>query len=103
MMNAKTRAEFMKTLIAASTDSRHITDSPNDLMGFPLLTNNNMAGNLVSSPIVPGTALFGDWTQLILGFWSGVDILVNPYHSSVFDRGGALISAFISRCRLAPR
>jgi HK97 family phage major capsid protein len=95
IMNAKTRAEFMKTLIASNTDSRHITDSPDALVGFPLITSNNMTGTLVTSPIQPGTALFGDWTQLILGFWSGVDILVNPYHSSVFDRGGALISAFI--------
>jgi HK97 family phage major capsid protein len=95
MMNAKTRAEFQKTLMATSTDSRHLTESPNELAGFPLLVSNNMAGSLISSPIVAGTALFGDWTQLILGFWSGVDILVNPYHSSVFDRGGALVSAFI--------
>jgi HK97 family phage major capsid protein len=39
--------------------------------------------------------IYGEWAELIVAYWSGVDLLVNPYHSSVASRGGALIHAFI--------
>jgi hypothetical protein len=32
---------------------------------------------------------------LVIGYWSGVDILLNPYHSDVASKGGALLHAFL--------
>jgi hypothetical protein len=47
-----------------------------------------------------GTALsaliFGDWSQLLLGFWSELDILVNPYDSTAYAAGGVLIRAMMT-------
>lgn len=37
----------------------------------------------------------GVWSELVIGYWSGVDILVNPYHSDVASKGGALLHAFL--------
>lgn len=93
--NASTRGEILKTLMASSTDSRHLTENPNELAGYALRMSNHLPGNAFSSPVVNGTMLYGNWNDLILGFWSGVDLLVNPYHSDVFAKGGALISAFL--------
>lgn len=39
--------------------------------------------------------IYGEWASLYLGYWSGVDILVNPYHADVASKGGALLHAFL--------
>lgn len=39
--------------------------------------------------------IYGQWSELIIGYWSGVDILVNPYAESVASKGGVFIHAFL--------
>lgn len=39
--------------------------------------------------------IYGEWASLYLGYWSGVDILMNPYHADVASKGGALLHAFL--------
>lgn len=39
--------------------------------------------------------IYGEWASLYLGYWSGVDLMVNPYHSDVASKGGALLHAFL--------
>ncbi len=39
--------------------------------------------------------IFGAWSELIVGYWSSVDVLMNPYHPDVASSGGALIHAFL--------
>jgi HK97 family phage major capsid protein len=39
--------------------------------------------------------IYGMWSELVIGYWSGVDILLNPYHSDVASKGGALLHAFL--------
>ena len=46
--------------------------------------------------------IYGEWASLYLGYWSGVDIMVNPYHADVASKGGALIHAFLD-CDVAVR
>lgn len=40
-----------------------------------------------------GRLILGDFTQIVLGVWSELDILVNPYDSTAYARGGVLIRA----------
>ncbi len=47
------------------------------------------------SPAVDPALIYGEWASLYLGYWSGVDLLMNPYHSDVSSKGGALIHAFL--------
>ena len=35
------------------------------------------------------------WSELVIGYWSAVDILANPYHSDVASKGGVLLHAFL--------
>lgn len=49
-------------------------------------------------PVVTGTPnkgqlILGDWSQVLLGIWSELDILVNPYDSTAYARGGVLVRA----------
>ena len=39
--------------------------------------------------------IYGEWAGLYLGYWSGVDLLMNPYHADVASKGGALLHAFL--------
>jgi len=39
--------------------------------------------------------IYGQWSELVVGYWSAVDVLVNPYHADVASNGGALIHAFL--------
>jgi|GEM_PF-498825 len=46
--------------------------------------------------------LFGNWADLLIGMWSGVDILVNPYAETPFLKGGVWIHGFLT-CDVAVR
>lgn len=37
--------------------------------------------------------IFGNWSDLLVGYWSSVDLLINPYHSDVYSKGGVKINA----------
>ena len=39
--------------------------------------------------------IYGAWSNLMLAYWSGVDLLPNPYHSDVASKGGVLLHAFL--------
>lgn len=39
--------------------------------------------------------IYGQWGELYMGYWSAVDILINPYHPDVADNSGALLHAFL--------
>lgn len=39
--------------------------------------------------------IYGAWSELYVGYWSAVDILINPYHPDVASNGGALLHAFL--------
>ena len=40
-----------------------------------------------------GVAILGDWSQVLLGIWSEIDILVNPYDSAAYNRGAVKVRA----------
>ena len=40
-----------------------------------------------------GKVIAGDWSQVMLGVWSEIDLLVNPFDSVAYARGGVLVRA----------
>lgn len=64
--------------------------------------------SMVPSNLTKGTGtnlsalLYGNWSDLLIGYWSGVDLLLNPYADSVASKGGALLHAFLD-CDVAVR
>lgn len=49
-----------------------------------------------------GRLIAGDWSQVLLGIWSEVDLLVNPFDSTAYARGGVLVRA-MTTCDVAVR
>ena len=75
-----------------------------DTTGLPanLLNNGQMANiaaystnQLVDKAGSPnkGRVLLGDFSQVLLGIWSEIDLLVNPYDSVAYARGGVMVRA----------
>ncbi|HFZ2573611.1 TPA: phage major capsid protein [Pseudomonas aeruginosa] len=49
---------------------------------------------LAATKQVPAdTLILGDWSQVLLGVWSELDILVNPYAEPAYSRGGVQVRA----------
>ena len=57
--------------------------------------------NQIPSNLTKGTGtnlsaiIYGAWSDLFIAYWSGVDVLVNPYHQDVASKGGVLVHAFL--------
>lgn len=37
--------------------------------------------------------IYGDWSELLIGIWSEIDILVNPFESTAYSKGNVMIRA----------
>ena len=49
-----------------------------------------------------GRLIAGDWSQVMLGIWSEVDLLVNPFAESAYNKGNVLVRA-MTTCDIALR
>lgn len=52
--------------------------------------------NLVPSNLGGGTEhglIYGDWSELLIGIWSEIDILVNPFESTAYAKGNVSVRA----------
>lgn len=58
----------------------------NDIMvGYPVLT---------SDILTTGNIIFGNWSELILAQWGGVDIVVNPYSLDTTNQIRITVNSF---------
>jgi hypothetical protein len=49
-----------------------------------------------TSPSTDGILIFGKWSDLILGYWSVFDLLVNPYESTAYSKGNVQVRGIIT-------
>jgi HK97 family phage major capsid protein len=73
-------------------------DSQNRPIGMDTVFNNvpTVFSNQVPKTLGAGTEhglIYGDWTELLIGIWSEIDILVNPYESTAYSKGNVSIRA----------
>ncbi|KAA9014075.1 phage major capsid protein [Sphingobium limneticum] len=58
----------------------------------PVTFNNQVPSNLGTGTDEHGL-IYGDWSELLIGIWSELDILVNPYEASAYAKGNISIRA----------
>ena len=65
---------------------------------FIMETRNSLDGyNVARTTLCPAeTLVFGDFSDLIIGYWSGFDLLVNPFESSAYSKGNVLVRAMLT-------
>ena len=95
MTNARAVKAMRQTAkTATDTASNFIMSDAATLAGYALGSTQNVPATLAKGSGTNLSALlFGDWSQLILGFWSELDILVNPYDSTGYAAGNVLVRA----------
>jgi len=59
--------------------------------------------NVVPHTLTKGTAhgtlsaaIYGNWSDLLIGYWSAFDLLVNPYESVAYSKGAVQIRALLT-------
>ena len=80
---------------AVLTDLRKILRAPS--AGSDFIATASSIGDLpaaASNAAPANTAILGDWSQVLLGQWGAVELLVNPYAEVPYRRGGVLVRAF---------
>jgi len=83
----------MKTTEKAANTARFIMED-GEVNGFPAFTSQNVPSNLVkgTSGAICSAAIFGNFADLIIGMWGGVDIKVDE--TTLGDSGGTVIRVF---------
>jgi hypothetical protein len=96
LTNTKFRGKAKKTFIDAGSGERiwdsRAGDTP--LNGYRAVISNQVPSDLVegSSGATLSAAIFGNFADLIIGMWGGLDIQVNPY--SLDTTGAIRVTAF---------
>lgn len=59
----------------------------------PTTFSNQVPKTLGGSPGTEHGLIYGDWSELLIGIWSEIDILVNPFESTAYSKGNVSIRA----------
>lgn len=82
--NPKVRGKLKTTLKATGVGGYVWENGSTPLNGYPALISNQIPSNLSKGSATNSLSaiMFGNWRDVIIGFWSGLDILVDPYSNS---------------------
>lgn len=88
-------AKKLRSTTKATSDAGagFLMDAPGQLAGYQAATTSALPGDPNDSPATAGTIIFGDWSSLLIGYWSGIDLLVNPYETTAYAKGRVLVRA----------
>jgi len=96
-VNAEARSWVMNSRVAARFEGTEKSANT----GIYLLGDDGRIASIAANSteqvpnLTPTTsyAILGDFSQVLLGIWSEVDLLVNPYAETAYRRGGVLVRA----------
>jgi len=86
---------------AVKAGATKIKDGQGNYMGLPTVFAGERAefSNSVPGDLTKGSGtglsavIYGDWSELLIGIWSEIDILVNPFESTAYSKGNISIRA----------
>jgi HK97 family phage major capsid protein/HK97 family phage prohead protease len=70
IINATTRGGLKSVAKSTSAVAAGFVYEDDEINGYPVIVSNQLASN---------DALFGDFSMMIMGMWSGLDLTVDPY------------------------
>ena len=89
LTNSKARGKLRKTQVFAGTNGIPVWTMGRergigDVLGYDAVVTNTVPSNLVkgSSGAVCSAEIFGNWSELLLGLWGGLDVMLDPYSGS---------------------
>lgn len=95
LANSKFVKKARGTVKVADTDSVMMMEAARELAGYPLAVTNAVPSNLTKGTLnaAASALIFGNFPDLLIGYWSGVDILLNPYETTAYAKGRVLVRA----------
>lgn len=85
LTNAKVRGKLKKTFVDSGSNAERVWDKGDaPLNGYRAGVTNAVASNLTkgTATAICSAILFGNFADLIIGMWGGLDITVDPYTNS---------------------
>lgn len=86
LTNTKVRGKLRKTQEFATTNGKAVWTSTaergvGDVLGYSAVTTNAVPSNLTkgTSTSVASAILYGNFADLLIGMWGGLDIMLDPY------------------------
>lgn len=86
LTNSKVRGTLRKTQEFASTNGKAVWTNGRergigDVLGYDAHVTNSVPSNLVkgASGAVCSAIIFGNWADLVIGMWGGLDLMLDPY------------------------
>src|SRR5690606_13333049 len=92
-MTPKAVAKLRSTLkVDEDAGAGFLMNEPGNLAGYTAVTTTALPD--VDGDENPNSlVIFGAWSQLLIGRWTGIDLLVNPYDSTAYAKGRVMVSA----------
>ncbi len=78
--------------VSGEAEHGFLMTEPGSLAGYPAAVTTSLP-NPDADGVASTTVVFGAWSQLLIGYWSATDILVNPYETTAYARGRVLVRA----------
>lgn len=86
LANAKIRGKLRKTQQFSGTNGQAVWGKGRergigDVLGYDAVVTNAMPGNLTkgTSNGICSAVAFGNWADLLIGMWGGLDVMLDPY------------------------
>lgn len=81
--NSKTRGKLKTIVKSTSAVAGFIWEPDNTVNGYQTWVTNQLPSNLTKGTTTgQSAAIFGNWQDLMVGQWGGLDLLVDPYTAS---------------------
>jgi hypothetical protein len=99
--NAMVAGAAKETPKIGSTFPIFIMDGDHRMNGYPTGISNQVPSNISKGSATNLSSLiFGNWDDLVLAFWSGLDILIDPYTGGI---SGTIRVVMLQDCEIAIR
>jgi HK97 family phage major capsid protein len=84
LTNPQVVGKLRQTAKVGSSDSVMVMNEGSTLLGYKVMETSNVPSTLTkgSTSSTCSAMIFGNFAELIIGEWSGVDVLVDPYTGS---------------------
>ena len=95
LTNAKVRGLLKGTLKAANV-SGYIWEN-DQLNGYKAAVTNSVPGNLTkgTANAICSAIIFGNWRDLLIGSWGGLDIVIDPFTLSAQSEIRMIVNSFV--------
>jgi HK97 family phage major capsid protein len=110
-VNAETGSVAFLSNTKVRRAAAKIVDSQARPLGLPVVFQNLPTAwtNLVPATLTKGSSsgdcsalIYGNWSDLLIGLWSELDVLVNPFESTAYSKGNVQVRAMMT-CDIAVR